>query len=893
MSLFQIKDFWSHEPAVEEECGHGCLLVSNIDNSAEKTDKVLCGSYNGTLHIYSPSSTHNAHNVLLETTFDSPILQLSCGRLVSGSIDLHLGILHPRLFAVYKVSMSEGAVDHGNQYKLEMMYQHKLERTAANITLGPFGKVENRDFVCIQSVDGALSMYEHETFMFTRFIPDSLLPGPLVYNIHSDAFLTVSSNNHLESYSYQVLAVATDSRDKDESSTSGSGKRINVDWKLNLGENALDLTVVEQTAGKPCIMVLGERSLFCVETSGNLRFMKKFEFQVSCFKVMQKNDSSGIKTMICSHSMQLLIYNNTSLTWAAKLFDVPVCLSLANFSNVNGMMVFLNDRCQVLCAYLGTSPTVFELPRSKQRELDLPSLDQNVMTLNKRIHQCEQEGDSLNSKPIEESVKIAFSVDKPNLNLKASNEADVNGDNTQPLSCQILLRVARAVSDVQVSIESSLPICSTLQQCSFSSLSESEGNKVVETSFFLNKKITPYDLGVSIFVSYKETSSDIPKIASTSGTLPLTFVARPAPPVKKMDHKLTFETNEPCLNLMEIFHDLVNEESGPTCIGIEYINGVKATILTSKTSNRYRVQCETYSGLWLISNALVKRIKTTRPDMQISVHEQPLLTEYHSIIDRHFQVRQSRNEIRLLLEHRSHQYRAVQRQILTMFKDKAPTSLKCFDTLLEGTHTQIMALADAHKENDAMLLEMSCELSSATHLIILILKLWKDLSDEEESVLIGALAVKRSYSIATVPGWQEIVDAAIFSILKTTLSLSQSDSAMNIQSHTAAIEIPDSTNKLKKHLSILVDRVAKGGRLIRLSNAVTESNSDGKASQSNNEDFQNTENPHLKQQISELQMPLNDSLHGVVNGSDERPNGIQDSLINMNSDSSATAIEAN
>ena len=900
MSLFQIKDYWAHETAVEEECGYGCLIVSNIDNAANKMDKVICGSFNGILHIYSPSSNYNAHDVLLETTLDSPILQLSSGRLVSGSTDLHLGVLHPRLFTVYKVSMSEGAVDHGNQYRLEMMYQHKLERTAANMTYGQFGRVDNKDFVCIQSVDGALSMYEHETFMFTRFLPDSLLPGPLVYNMHSDGFLTVSSNNHLESYSYQVLAVATDSRDKEDSSTSGGGKRINVDWSFNLGENAIDLAVVEQNAGKPCIMVLGERSLFCVETSGNLRFMKKFEFQVACFKVIQKNDSTGIKTIICTHSMQLLIYNNVNLKWAAKLFEVPVCLCLANINSINGMMVFLNEKCHVLCAYLGTSPTIFELPRSKQRESDLQTLDQNAKILNKHILQLEEEGEKLDSKPKEESIKLSFNINKSNLNLQSASTNDADADNIPPLPCQILMKVARQVNDVQVSVECSLPICTTLQHLSFPSLSATEGNQVMETSFFLNKKITPYDLEVSVFVSYKESSSDTPKVSNMIVSLPLTFVARAAPPVKKMEHKLTLETNEPCFNLMDLFHDLVNEESGPTCIGIEYINGVKATILTSKTSNRYRVQCETYAGLWLITNELITKIKKSKADVIISLQDQPILAEYHNIIDKHFHLRQGRNEIRLLLEHRSHQYRAVQRQILTMFKDKAPTSLKCFDTLLEGTHTQIMALADAHKENDAMLLEVSCELSSATLLIILLLKIWKGLSDEEEAILTAAFAVRRSYSIASVPGWQEIVDVAIFSILKTYLSLNNRDSSMSstMQQYTAVIDIPEDTNKLKKHISILVDRIAKGGRILTTnSEEPLNENGDDTVTQNNsNFDAAIDKEPDQQKTIIFDDVKTSDyTINGVVDSNNATiPNGYDEDIAQtINSDAPSTLSNAN
>jgi len=42
-----------------------------------------------------------------------------------------------------------------------------------------------------------------------------------------------------------------------------------------------------------------------------------------------------------------------------------------------------------------------------------------------------------------------------------------------------------------------------------------------------------------------------------------------------------------------------------------------------------------------------------------------------------------------LLEQRSAQFRAIQRRLLTRFKDKTPSPLAYLDTLLEGTFRQV------------------------------------------------------------------------------------------------------------------------------------------------------------------------------------------------------------
>lgn len=38
-------------------------------------------------------------------------------------------------------------MEHGNQYQIKLMYEHNLQRTACNMTYGPFGGVKGKLFV--------------------------------------------------------------------------------------------------------------------------------------------------------------------------------------------------------------------------------------------------------------------------------------------------------------------------------------------------------------------------------------------------------------------------------------------------------------------------------------------------------------------------------------------------------------------------------------------------------------------------------------------------------------------------------------------------------------------------------------------------------------------------
>ncbi|XP_076821847.1 protein PTHB1-like [Clavelina lepadiformis] len=816
MSLFQVQEWWRCELSDVEECGSGSMCVANIDNSPDGIDKVIVGSYNGILHVYAPTKDvgkNPGQDVVLEINLSDPILQVLAGKFVSVSTDLHLAILHPRLLSVYQVTRSVDAGDQGCQYKMSKLYQHKLERSAANMIHGPFGGVKDQDFICVQSLDGALSIFEHESFTFTRFLPGFLLPGPLAYNVHTDSYITASSSYFLESYSYQVLAVASDADSKEDSQSVYTGKKIKADWTFNLGSYAFDVSVVNLQDRGPLIMVLCEHSLLCLESSGELVFMKKFEFAVSCFKCFPSPDGSKVHTILCTHSGQLQIYEQSKLLWAAKSGSLPVHLEIGRFLGTSGIIVMVDEGCRASCGYLGTMPTLFTLPRSMHRETDMARIDHELSSLNEKIQQQQQSnnGEIVSSKKDKEDLKIIFSVpsvlDKKSV---AGQHVKINGDDLPSVTGQVILKVNRRITDIQVTTPVAPPLCSTIGSLHIQAVSEFEHSPSIRPSFFLNSYELPSTLEQELIVYYKPPS-ETPQVLSCFARLPLLLVAQPCEPIKKLEHKVTLESNKPCINLMELFPDFLCADSGPNCIGMQYFYGAKATILTSKSSNRYRIQCEEYVGLWLITDELVHRIHQKDGDVKISNEEQPSLEEYARLIDQHFRLRQMNEDLNMMMEQRARQYRTIQRRLLTRFKDKTPHSLNCLDTLLEGTHTQLLALADAVEEHKENMRRCSSHLSSASRLLVLLTRLWKDLSPEEEEDLASILHLAQTDNFSSSSGWEEIVDSSLTVLLKTTLS--RSDGSMPTQPGSGILEIPQDTVKVKKHLAIFMDRLAKGSRL--------------------------------------------------------------------------------
>lgn len=61
------------------------------------------------------------------------------------------------------------------------------------------------------------------------------------------------------------------------------GFPLQVDWTLNIGEQALDICIMSFNQSASSVFVLGERNFFCLKDNGQIQFMKKLDCSPSCF----------------------------------------------------------------------------------------------------------------------------------------------------------------------------------------------------------------------------------------------------------------------------------------------------------------------------------------------------------------------------------------------------------------------------------------------------------------------------------------------------------------------------------------------------------------------------------------------------------------------------------
>uniref|UniRef100_A0A3Q1APR1 Bardet-Biedl syndrome 9 n=1 Tax=Amphiprion ocellaris TaxID=80972 RepID=A0A3Q1APR1_AMPOC len=777
MSLFKARDWWSAALGEGEEFDQGCLCVGDVDNSGTGHDKIVVGSYMGMLRIFSPhanksSETGIADAQLLEVQLQNAIIQVEVGKFVSCSELLHLAVLHPRKLSVYSVSGTAGNVEHGDQYQMKLVYEHNLQRTACNMTYGTFGGVTGHHSLCIQSMDGMLMFFEQDSYSFGRFLPGFLLPGPLAYNSRTDSFLTVSSARQLESYKYETLAVATEaeSRQDPDLPLKTGGKRLMPDWTFVLGEQALDLCVPSFSHSSSSIFILGERNLYCLRDNGQIRFMKKLEFNPSCFLPYASVTDGTTNLLLGNHTNMLLVYQDVTLKWAAQLSFVPVAVRVANFPELKGAVVTLTADGHLLCSYMGTDPSFFSTPKVDAREADYEQVDAEMKKLQKFIREATR---------------------------------------TQG---RRLLEIAASCCLVSVLTY----ICS---------LSSGVGSStVVAFSAFLNGRYPPADLTGDITVSYSSPTG-VPRVLQSRFSLPLALVCVPSSPAKTTNFKITVDTNQPPVDLSSIFREFSakSEDKDGNSLAFQFLSGAKVTVLASKTSQRYRIQSDSFEDMWLVVKELVQRFDQHFSKMGVKDFKKsfsgPLpLQEYFLSVDHHFQLRVSAQQYQDLLSERAVQFRAIQRRLLTRFKDKTPAPLQNLDTLLDATYSQVMALAEAAEENRALLEEAFVRLRSATHLLVLLLSLWQGLTPDQTAILEATLLPL----LQDTPqlGWEESCDAAVSHLLRSCLSRSPKDQATSLaQTGGPVLGLPRDTARLKKHITLLCDRISKGGRLTLASEA--------------------------------------------------------------------------
>ena len=870
MSLFKARSWWSVKG--DEVYGEGGLVVGNVDNAADGAAKVVTGSLDGVLRIHNPalykggSGSEEVTSLLVETRLEAPILELKLGRLKpsdeSGSVGL--AVLHPRKLCVYSVE-SKSLDAESSVHELVPQYAHRLgidgeHFTASTMCLGPFGGSRSgrgKDLMLVQSMDCRITVYEQDAEAFTRRLTDCLLPGPLCYVPATDSLVTCSSTLEIRSYKYGAVASSAD--DGDHRLKAGiTARRVMVpEWAVDVGDLVLYLSAAS-IEGKAVVVAVAERGLYVVNAStGALISQRLLDFQAvaSCVyepKRLVPDHQKHSLLLVGATDGRLAVFSldRCKTLWVARSphddQSAPLAVTVCDLVDKPGMIAVLDDAGRLTLSYLGTEPArdASSTSRSGVNAVGYAELFEEMKRLKAKLAAAnansQQETDgghkqvTIRAQPPGALVDDDDDAIDPDLATELGlvrrppelSEADEQQPPALGPLCSVTARLYVTASGEDAVVATTISAPSWVYCDSATTrhvVSSSNSTPQVVRANLYAKADVPASTTVTVSsCATRPGSTAAPRCASTRFRLPMCLACHAIlPPRRDATLKLTFDTDRDAAPLKLLFADMLAPDAEPASgLSFEFWfdsgsdDKATATILVSKKKGSYRVQATAVPAMWLAADELVARLRDST--CVVSYADDLPLGDVYAAIDAHHAARLDVRRAEAELNDAAHELRVIEKRLLVRFKDSRPAPLNNLDKLLANAHHRVLDLADAVQRAQRARDASAATLEAAVRLLLLLLTLRFSLDASQADLLHAAFhpdvhAFNQTGQDDPQAGWEELTDAALAFLLKTALSTKNHDVDHASHSHVA-LAFPQTTDKLKRHIAMVCDRLDRGNR---------------------------------------------------------------------------------
>ena len=747
MSIFESKEFWSTSVTKnkEEEFDRNSISTGILDQSLKTCISV--GSFLGNLHIYSPSFGDNTSNTLkFSKKFEEPILQTEIGNFTRANNNIdQLAILLVHKLLVIKFKDFKPGTE-------SIEFEHKLKRNGHNLTKARVGD-KNYDIIFVQSIDGAISIYEGENFINIVVLSEVIFPGQIGYINQKDSLVISNTAYEIECYSFNSLATLKNDK------SSQTVKQLNHAWKVNLGELSTQIQVVyNKLSRKEEIVVLTETLLNLINSNGTLLYQKKLDFEPMCFYAYNitdenytKNQIFDLMCLISSTYHHIMIYKGFQLAWVAKVFDTPIYISLNNFENIQSLIVTLNDMGNLNVLYLGMDK-VKNMKLIKTKDIDPKKMVKEREKLSQIIDNYEK-GIFINDK--ENALKINALVHK---NIFYSKERDDNKifykDNYgKIIESMVQLEFeygSQEANDIHVNIICPYNIICDEPIFVIPSLGANSNKKIKKAlKFRVVENYYPTFINIDVYTSYYavEKYDKIMKSSSISFELPLgLFIKVDNETKNNLKYSINLETDKPSIKINEIFNDL--DQSFPDYDIIKnktnsalfiYPNKTEVAVNLTKFNGVYNIESDNFECILFITNQIVCRLKDKYKDINYGINDKFKVKDYFFKVKEHYELIQRKKKLLENLEKYTSLYTNLQKNLLNKYQKKTPPKLSNIDFFLKNVYKDIANQAELVQKanNDIKLIYR--DIYIWTESIIYLTKLRARLNDEEYQIFKGVL----------------------------------------------------------------------------------------------------------------------------------------------------------
>lgn len=900
-SLFQLRDYW-YNSFVGEEFGSASITLIDPDVST-LFDKIAIGSYQGVLRILNPSAVQGPMlpgDVLLEKQYDEPILQLECGPFrpfQARNFTSLLAVLFPRSLVFLEVTAqsldstgggsshaSNGASSGGEAggrdgvdtspsptdatphrksgsadkeasprelstfYTLTVHSELHLDHTAYNFASGNFGRIEY-NMVCVQSMDGLLTIADHKSILYRSFFPPNqfLLPGPLTYCAYRDTLLTCNSSMFLLCYSYSSIVKNTigtgDGDHKASALTSNSevaasrSSNLRPLWAFNLGEDAVDIAVCRLTRGLPReqadIVVLCSTILYVLTETGVPRMIRRLDVEAASLCVYPLPEIQHDNLLVGTFNGLVQVYSDTELEWsaAAPSGAIPLHLSVATLCGVEGMIVNLSADSTLTINYLGTDPV-------NQRPQTLDSKSTSYPEIMNELKQAEQliqgfaetaneddvaitsadvsptkkgaanrtESPTTTAPPSPQASSPVKKTPQPELSVTSSFGRVDAAANAAVLTVE-LRTLCNGVDDVSVVVEAVAPLLVAPAQHLVAEIGVGSTAQLSFTVSAVQDKdlIIPSSLEVVVVAVYRGQRRQFQTVQHVA-LAPLALVSRPVPPVKNTAFSVQINTDRsPPPSLTELFPDMADFGNvAPNVLSLHYLNGADATVLVSKNAARFKLQGSTMEGLWLLAFEVTRRVRSYYGEggLMFEVPDEVPLADFLAVVDTHWAIRKEMAAAQAGLDNAAELFRAVEKRLLARFRDRSPADAKAVTVLFQESYKLLQERADAVTMAKRRLRQASAMLNCCAQLTWLCIEVKAPHMHREDAAMLQTI-FRCSISDGNDVGWEEVTEAVLAKVLdiKTKRVMS------------ATLELATNTANVKAYVKTLVESMKNGRRL--------------------------------------------------------------------------------
>ena len=745
MSIFESKEFWSTSVTKdkEEEFDRNSISTGILDQSQKTCISV--GSFSGNLRIYSPSFGDNTSNTLkFSKKFEEPILQTEIGNFTraNNNIDqLAILLIHKLLVIKFK-DFKPGTES------LEL--EHKLKRNGHNLTKARVGD-KNYDIIFVQSIDGAISIYEGENFINIVVLSEVYFPGQIGYLNQKDSLIISNTAYEIECYSFNSLATL-----KNDIS-SQTIKQLNHNWKVNIGELSTQIQVVfNKINRREEIVVLSETLLNLIDSNGNLLYQKKLDFEPMCFYAYNitdenytKNQIFDLMCLISSTYHHIMIYKGFQLAWVAKVFDTPIYISLNNFENIQSLIITLNDMGNLNVLYLGMEK-VKNMKLIKTKDMDPKKMIKEREKLSQIIDNYEK-GIFINDK--ENALKINALVHKDIFYNKGRDDNKIFYKDNYGKIIESMVQLefeygSQEANDIHVNIICPYNIICDEPIFVIPSLGANSNNKIKKTlKFRVVENYYPTFINIDVYTSYYavEKYDKIMKSSSISFELPLgLFIKVDTESKNNLKYSITLETNKPSVKINDIFNDL--DQSFPDYDIIKtkthsalfiYPNKKEVSVNLTKTNGAYNIESDNFECILFITEQIVNRLKEKYKDINYWINDKFKVKDYFYKVKEHYELIQRKKKLMENLEKYTSLYTNLQKNLLNKYQKKTPPKLSNIDFFLKNVYKDIANQSELVQKvnNDIKLIYR--DIYIWTESIIYLTKLRAQLSDEEYQIFKG------------------------------------------------------------------------------------------------------------------------------------------------------------